>query len=157
MSNVSLTFLSSFPLFFQDALHKITKVPPSAQNLFYGTSSTPLRSTVTLHDLGIDRTGHSLILSITSSTTTNCYFVLNAITPLVEDECVQLLADVRTGLKRHQAPAKTDVLDCTGGVYFMRSASGKKMAVFKPHDEEQGMPNNPKVMNDLYHFLRVVM
>ena len=62
-----------------------------------------------------------------------------------DNECAQLLADVRTGLKRHQAPAKTDVLDCTGGVYFMRSASGKKIAVFKPHDEEQGMPNNPKV------------
>ena len=142
-----MTFLSLF-LFLsssQDALHKITKIPPSAQNLFYGNSSIPLRSTVTLHDLGIDSSGHSLTLSINSSTSTNSYFVLKPVTPLVEDECTQLLADVTTGLKQHRAPAKTDVLDCTGGVYFFRSASGKKLAVFKPHDEEQGMPNNPKV------------
>ncbi|KAJ1412423.1 hypothetical protein B484DRAFT_335811, partial [Ochromonadaceae sp. CCMP2298] len=36
------------------------------------------------------------------------------------------------------------MLDCTGGVYFLKGATNLPFAVFKPNDEEQGMPNNPK-------------
>eukprot|EP01038_Epipyxis_sp_PR26KG_P013576 gene13576-18219_t len=55
-----------------------------------------------------------------------------------------LLQDVRQGLQQGQIPSKTDMLDCTGGVYFMKSVTGGFAGVFKPADEEQGMPNNPK-------------
>lgn len=129
----------------KDMIHRITNCPPSSQALFLSTSSIPLSQTLTLHDLAIDRDGCTLRLSIISSHS-NYYFVLTASSASVEPECAQMVTKVRVALQRQQAPAKTDVLDCTGGVYFMRAVSGQKMAVFKPHDEEQGMPNNPKVI-----------
>lgn len=55
----------------------------------------------------------------------------------------ELIRQVQQGLNKF-APGKTDALDCTGGVYFMKSASGGIVGVFKPQDEEQGMVNNPK-------------
>jgi hypothetical protein len=61
----------------------------------------------------------------------------------LDDFVKELLSEVRSGMEVHQ-PIATDVLDCTGGVYFMRDSYGAKVAVFKPSDEEQGMPNNPK-------------
>ena len=129
----------------KDMIKKLTNVNPSGQALFQTNSSIPLSSTLTLHDLGIDRAGYTLRLSIISSRTASYYFVLNAVSAVKDDSSVaHLLADVRSGFQRHQVPAKTDVLDCTGGVYFMRAVTGNKLAVFKPHDEEQGMPNNPK-------------
>ena len=130
----------------KDMLHRLTSCLPSTQALFIANSSIPLSQTLTLHDLGIDRAGCTLRLSIISSHSANYYFVLTASSASVEPECAQMLTKVRVALQRQQVPAKTDVLDCTGGVYFMRAVSGKKMAVFKPHDEEQGMPNNPKVI-----------
>jgi hypothetical protein len=130
----------------KDLLHKITGFPPSRQQLFQLNSSTPLSSSLTLHDLRIEGPGHTLLLSMSggkSPTASN--FVLNhANDAFLNEDCAQLLNDVRAGLQRNQRPAKTDILDCTGGVYFMRAPSGHKVAVFKPHDEEQGMPNNPK-------------
>ena len=128
----------------KDMLHKLTTCPPSSQALFLSTSSIPLSQSLTLHDLGIDRAGCTLRLSIISSHS-NYFFVLTASSASVEPECAQMVTKARVALQRQQVPAKTDVLDCTGGVYFMRAVSGQKMAVFKPHDEEQGMPNNPKV------------
>ena len=49
------------------------------------------------------------------------------------------------GLSSRQPPGKTDEFEGSGGVYFMRRRHGyKPCAVFKPLDEEPGMPNNPK-------------
>ena len=131
-------------------LKQLTGVAPNRLFLFRPSSSVPLSHTLTLHDLGIDgrEGGHNhlrlSILSPRSGHAGNSYYVLHAASPVVEDPCARMLADVTRGLQRHQAPAKTDVLDCTGGVYFMRASGGAKTAVFKPEDEEQGMPNNPK-------------
>jgi len=55
-----------------------------------------------------------------------------------------MVQQVQLGLRCGHLPTKTDVLDCTGGVYFMKASSNNLVAVFKPMDEEQGMPNNPK-------------
>jgi len=55
-----------------------------------------------------------------------------------------MVRQVQLGLRCGHLPTKTDVLDCTGGVYFMKASSNNLVAVFKPMDEEQGMPNNPK-------------
>ena len=56
-----------------------------------------------------------------------------------------MIQTVRQGLlTTNHTPGKTDLLDCTGGVYFMKNQQGQVTAVFKPHDEEQGMLNNPK-------------
>jgi hypothetical protein len=62
----------------------------------------------------------------------------------VDAKCTSILNEVRMGLQRNHVPGRTDLLDSTGGVYFMKASAGARIAVFKPSDEEQGMPNNPK-------------
>mmetsp|Transcript_18597 Transcript_18597/g.25686 ORF Transcript_18597/g.25686 Transcript_18597/m.25686 type:complete len:927 (+) Transcript_18597:506-3286(+) len=62
----------------------------------------------------------------------------------MDEMCVEMIGEVQKGLDSGKMPAKTDVLDCTGGVYFMKSCSGMHVAVFKPSDEEQGTPYNNK-------------
>ena len=130
----------------KDLLHNITKIAPSRQQLFQSNSSIPLSSSLTMHDLKISKSGQSLRLSINDASVLGASdHVLNRSgDALLDEECSRLLTDVRLGLQRHNVPIKTDVLDCTGGVYFMRGVSGRKLAVFKPQDEEQGMPNNTK-------------
>ncbi len=51
---------------------------------------------------------------------------------------------MREGLSARRRPIKTDEFEGSGGVYFLVSANGQRIAVFKPQDEEQGMPLNPK-------------
>mgnify|MGYP003385865195 CR=1 FL=1 len=63
---------------------------------------------------------------------------------LIDDACKEMLRTVRLGLQRNRKPKITDEFEGSGGVYFLRSANGSNEAVFKPHDEEQGMPANPK-------------
>jgi Phosphatidylinositol 3- and 4-kinase len=130
----------------KDLLHSITKIAPSRQQLFQSNSSIPLSSSLTMHDLKISKSGQSLRLSINDVSILGATdHVLNRSgDTLLDEECSRMLTDVRFGLQRHNVPIKTDVLDCTGGVYFMRGVSGRKIAVFKPQDEEQGMPNNTK-------------
>ena len=131
----------------KDMLNKLLNIAPSRQDIFQTNSSIPLSSNLTMHDLGIDKSGHKLRLSVTKSNVIgkNSFVLNHACENLTKDEdCLQLLQDVTNGLQRQQVPAKTDVLDCTGGVYFARGTTGTKIAVIKPNDEEQGMPNNPK-------------
>jgi hypothetical protein len=99
----------------------------------------PLSSTLTMHDLKISKSGQTLRLSVVDGNAVGTSdFILNSSAEhSLDEECSRLLTDVRFGLQRHCIPIKTDVLDCTGGVYFMRAVSGRKLAVFKPQDEEQ--------------------
>lgn len=55
-----------------------------------------------------------------------------------------LIASVKRGLQDRWMPIKTDEFEGSGGVYFLTSSGGQRLAVFKPQDEEQGMPQNPK-------------
>lgn len=55
-----------------------------------------------------------------------------------------LIASVKRGLQDRWMPIKTDEFEGSGGVYFLTSSGGQRIAVFKPQDEEQGMPQNPK-------------
>ena len=130
----------------KDLLYSTTGIPPSRQQLFQSNCAVPLSSSLTLHCLSIDRSGYTLRLSVIDTNVIGAPgFILNhAQETSLDQECSNILADIRTGLRRENAPIKTDVLDCTGGVYFMRALCGRKVAVFKPFDEEQGMPNNTK-------------
>ena len=124
----------------KDILHSITNIAPSKQQLFQSNSSVPLSSSLTMHDLKISKSGQTLRLSVVDGNAVGTAdFILNSSEEnLLDSECSKILTDVRFGLQRHNVPIKTDVLDCTGGVYFMRAVSGRKVAVFKPQDEEQG-------------------
>ena len=130
----------------KDLLYSTTGIPPSRQQLFQSNCAVPLSSSLTLHCLSIDRSGYTLRLSVIDTNVIGAPgFILNhAQETSLDQECSNILADIRSGLRRENAPIKTDVLDCTGGVYFMRALCGRKVAVFKPFDEEQGMPNNTK-------------
>lgn len=128
-------------------LHRITGQATRNLDLFYGTNAQRLSNNMTLHDFGIEKDGYVLRLTINNATT-SCRPQSFVLTPSrdveLSDDCENMLSEVSTGLKQGAVPMRTDVLDCTGGVYFMRNTTGRKIAVFKPHDEEQGMPNNGK-------------
>jgi hypothetical protein len=100
-----------------------------------------------LHDIGIVKSGAKLRVIIDSSVEDK-----NKLAPFNEsiqlsNELLELIDDSRSGLSSNQPPAKTDEFQGSGGVYFIRKRKGgkvAKVAVFKPLDEEPGMPNNPK-------------
>lgn len=127
----------------KDQLHKIINCPPARMQLFHSSRSKHLSNQTTLHDLGIDQNGHILRLALT--VTSNAQYLLIPSKDInLSQDCEEMLQDVHLGLRCGHKPAKTDMLDCTGGVYFMKAGTNRPCAVFKPNDEEQGMPNNPK-------------
>lgn len=128
----------------KDQLFRCTNIPVRYQQLFHDAFPTALRNQMNLHDLGISSSGHILRLSGHKLEKEN-FVLVEASSDIVDNKCSSLLNDVRLGLRRPGLkPLKTDEFDGTGGVYFMRSATGTNIAVFKPADEEQGMPYNAK-------------
>ena len=125
------------------ALHKLTNEPPSRHHLYHSTNPSELRNSIMLHDIGIEKSGRMLRVAIDYRNEGD--FV---ITPtkdvLLDDASKAMVESVRRGFQRNKPPTATDEFEGSGGVYFLRSAFGSYEAVFKPHDEEQGMPNNPK-------------
>lgn len=127
----------------KDKICSLTHEPPSRQHIFHSTNPVELHNNQILHDLGIEKSGRMLRVAIDYRTRSQ--FTL---TPtkgvLIDDACKEMLRSVRLGLQRNRKPKITDEFEGSGGVYFLRSANGAYEAVFKPHDEEQGMPANPK-------------
>ena len=121
----------------------MTHEPPSRQHIFHSTNPVELHNSQILHDLGIEQSGRMLRVAIDYRSRSD--FTL---TPtqgvMIDDACSEMLRNVRLGLQRNWKPKITDEFEGSGGVYFLRSAKGSYEAVFKPHDEEQGMPCNPK-------------
>lgn len=129
----------------KDTLSDTLNVNIKSLYLFHASSPLSLKNTATLHDLGIDTDGHCLALSIISDSSKYSSFTLTiAGDNPIDDNCDELLINVKSGLQRQQLPKKTDCFDCTGGVYFMRGVSGSYIGVYKPKDEEQGMMYNDK-------------
>jgi Phosphatidylinositol 3- and 4-kinase len=134
----------------KNQLNSITKQPVSRLHLFHPSKPYELNNSTTLHDLGIEKDGQSMKLAVDYETAHK--FTLEGAhthTALLDHHCLDTIRLVRIGLDRSRIPGKTDILDSTGGVYFMRSHNGANVAVFKPRDEEQGMENNPKGYSSL--------
>jgi hypothetical protein len=127
----------------KDLLKVKFNAPPSRMSVFCISNPKSLRNQTTLHELGIDQSGHTLRVAINMTSNTSFQLLLSK-DIRVDDSCKDMMSCVRQGFERSQVPSKTDLFDCTGGVYFLKASSGEKVAVFKPNDEEQGMPNNPK-------------
>ena len=127
-------------------LNSITQLPPSRLHLFHSSRPYELPNNITLHDLGIETEGYSMKLAI-DRPNSNLHTLEVVNQSLLDESILSLLQDVRLGMDCNKIPGKTDILDSTGGVYFMRSPKGTNIAVFKPRDEEQGMENNPKGYN----------
>jgi hypothetical protein len=124
-------------------LQPFISLPLNRMQVFHASRSEALSNHTTLHELGIDREGFVLMLSV-ALTATPQYLLEPLKGCFLDSKCKELVQQVRQGLNGGQVPSKTDLLDCTGGVYFLKSHNGSSTGVFKPHDEEQGMPNNPK-------------
>ena len=127
----------------KDLLKATIHIPPSQQHIFETKAPKELPNKCRLHDMGIESSGSILRLLIDTRQDSTSSIVCSDELQL-DDNSLQLVSEVKLGLERNRIPAKSDLLDGTSGVYFMRSASGAHLAVFKPRDEEQGMPNNPK-------------
>lgn len=127
----------------KDLLKLKFNAPPSRMSLFCVSNPKSLRNPTTLHDLGIEQSGHTLRIAINMTANTSFQLLLSKDIH-VDNSCKEMISCVRQGFERSQIPSKTDLFDCTGGVYFLKASSGEKIAVFKPNDEEQGMPSNPK-------------
>jgi len=128
----------------KNQLQNLVGFPAQRIRLFSAPTSTPLRDKASLLEIGVQSEGHMLLVSYEFGTTSE-----NLVEPargiLLDQYSREMVQQVQQGLKSsHTSPTKTDLLDCTGGVYFMKSGSGGMIAVFKPQDEEQGMSNNPK-------------
>jgi len=138
-------------------LRKITNESLSRHHLYLPKSAKELSNNLTLHDIGF--TGNSSSLAkvteklrvIIDSSYGKDGLKSSSLIPfneaITEDEKIrEIIEETRTGLSAGQPPGKTDEFDGSGGVYFMKSPSSKfgPVAVFKPLDEEPGMPNNPK-------------
>ena len=83
----------------KDLLHSITRIAPSRQQLFQSNCSVPLSSSLTMHDLKISKSGHSLRLSISDGSVLGVAgFVLNrAGDASLDDACSRILTEVRLG------------------------------------------------------------
>lgn len=126
----------------KDQLNKKYHCLPSKMHLFHTSRARALPNHTTLHDLGISSEGH--VLRLVVEMTSNSYVLMPSQDIQLDKFCTELIKEVQLGLDNGKVPTKTDVFDCTGGVYFMKATNGSHAAVFKPSDEEQGMPNNNK-------------
>lgn len=125
----------------KDQLQREYNFPVSRIQLYHSSSPKFLRNQTTLHDLDIKQAGHVLRLALVIAT--NPQFMLEPIKDLcIDDDVEDMIRQVRMGMRSGHLPAKTDMLDCTGGVYFMKGSSNTPTAVFKPSDEEQGTHNS---------------
>jgi hypothetical protein len=121
----------------------LTDEPPSRQHIFHSTNPSELSNSIMLHDLGIEKTGYMLWIAI-DYRSGNEFSIAPAKDVELDVLSKEMIEAVRLGLQRNKAPTATDEFEGSGGVYFMRNYMGSYISVFKPHDEEQGMPNNPK-------------
>lgn len=125
------------------ALRELTHEPPSRQHLYHSTNPSELSNSLMLHDIGIEKSGRMLRVAI-DYVNQGDFVITPTKDVLLDDASKAMVENVRRGFQRNKVPTATDEFEGSGGVYFLRNAFGSYEAVFKPHDEEQGMPNNPK-------------
>lgn len=144
----------------KDAIQQLLHIQASSQRLYYGpllTSGKELPNHRTLHDVGIDRSGVTVLLdmkgksvSIGDSTSTVRHSMHYAndlcISSSMFDATPRSLRSVVQQARRGLAVGfKPDLaLEGSGGTYFLHDSRKNKIAVFKPADEEPYADNNPR-------------
>ncbi len=134
-------------------LAPLLHVPPPSQRLYFGPSP-PLPNNRTLQDVGVYRSGETILFDVkgsqpstptssaspwTNPPTIKC---LQSLHPLTPKSLHRLLLQSSRGLQINLAPQPT--LDGSGGAYLLRSPNKEIVAVYKPTDEEPYAPNNPR-------------
>jgi len=142
----------------KEKIQQIIHVPPHAIRLYFGpllTSGKELPNHRTLHDVGIYRSGETLLLDIknvgsdslassafSSMRQQNDVCISSSMMESTPKNLRSLVALARRGLSLGLKPDL--VLEGSGGTYFLHDVRKKKVAVFKPADEEPYAENNPR-------------
>jgi len=148
----------------KDALQKLLNVPPAAQKIYFGplsTSGQDLPNHRSLTDAGIYRNGEVLYLEIKgylpSSTSSgigasndlstlkaqdNDLCISKAFLSVTNRDLKSIVKNTRIAITLGLKPSL--VLDGSGGTYFLHDPNKRKIAVFKPADEEPYAENNPR-------------
>lgn len=125
-------------------LEGILGFPASRLRILQAMTLQKLKNHLTLREVPFPPEGPTLVVSYGFGSSAE-YYVEPAKGVVTDARVKDLIYSVQQGLNNPKTnPGKTDELDCTGGVYFMKSSHGGIVGVFKPQDEEQGMENNPK-------------
>lgn len=123
-------------------LRRLTNEHLTKHHLFLPRGSKELSNSLTLHDAGIVKGGCKLRLVVESSFNGRASVLPFNSAAEVSEEINDLIDKTREGLTSMK-PTKVDEFDASGGVYFIRKGRGEKVSVFKPQNEEPGMPDNP--------------
>jgi hypothetical protein len=130
----------------KNVIQKMMHVPPSAQRLYFGpllSSGGELPNHRTLHDAGIYRSGETLLLDIKvsnsidgtlSSATGNDICISSSMIDSTPKALRSIVQKARRGFQVGLKPSL--FLDGSGGSYAVFDPRKKKIAVFKPADEE---------------------
>jgi hypothetical protein len=89
-------------------------------------------------------TDNSIIIQKVQNISTPEYGVINPyqIFDKVPKKIRQLIMSVESGLKAGRKPKLSE--EGTSGTYFLEDHEKKKIAIFKPYDEEPFTPSNPR-------------
>jgi phosphatidylinositol 4-kinase type 2 len=142
----------------KDVVQQLLDIHAGSQRLYYGpllTSGKELPNYRSLHDVGIDRSGVTVLLDIkersggiedSSSRRSNQYANDIIISSSMFDATPRLLRSIVQQARRGLAVGfKPDLaLEGSGGTYFLHDSRKNKIAVFKPADEEPYADNNPR-------------
>lgn len=145
----------------KDRLRQKLQVPPSSIRLYFGpllTSGKELPNYRTLHDVGIYRSGETLLLDIKNSTAVTSptspfhsssrsqasadVKISSSVLDMTPKYLQSLISQARWGLMYGIKPEL--VLDGSGGTYVLHDVRKNPVAVFKPSDEEPYAENNPR-------------
>ena len=141
----------------KEKIQQITGVPSYAMRLYFGpllTSGKELPNHRTLPDVGIYRSGETLLLetknlssdsfssAFGSLRNTNDVIISSSMMDTSPKALRHLVELARRGLAIGLKPDL--VLEGSGGTYFMHDVRKKRIAVFKPADEEPYAENNPR-------------
>ena len=140
----------------KEILQRKIQIPTSSIRLFFGpllTSGQELPNHRTLHDVGIYRSGETILLDIKNSadrTAPPMHSSKSSVDIQISASMMEstpkalrsLVTQARRGLSLGFKPAL--VLDGSGGTYILHDPCKRNIAVFKPSDEEPYAANNPR-------------
>ncbi|KAG7364528.1 phosphatidylinositol 3- and 4-kinase [Nitzschia inconspicua] len=145
----------------KEVIQQKIHVPPSAQRLYFGpllTSGKELPNHRSLHDVGIYRSGETLLLEINSRSsslsasfsafssrsgaTSNDITISSSVVDAAPRPLRSLIQEARRALALNLKPEF--VLDGSGGTYFLKSSRGATIGVYKASDEEPYAVNNAR-------------
>eukprot|EP00934_Nitzschia_sp_Nitz4_P002208 Nitzschia sp. Nitz4//scaffold339_size21316//2885//5262//NITZ4_008613-RA/size21316-processed-gene-0.20-mRNA-1//-1//CDS//3329548348//2208//frame0 len=145
----------------KDTIQRAIDIPASCQRLYFGpllTSGKELPNHRSLHDIGIYRSGETILLDIqgscgmSTSPRGSSYSrkveaksdisISSSVIDSTPKPLRQLIQRARRALAVGLKPEF--ILDGSGGTYFLHDARKVKIGVFKPADEEPYAENNPR-------------